>query len=755
MKSTERNDQSKLHNMDEILHQISCMDLAEDEAELAKTIPPLLKSIGNYTGADRVYVFDWSSDDTHTSLSNTFEWCAPGVKPEIQNLQAIPISLMPSWMEAFWNQKTIVIPDLERIAQSTPQEYAFLKQQGIHSVIALPIYASHNLSGFIGLDNPDLTDGQLSVKLLSDIGGHLGSVRENMRMIRMLERKQADLQNSVEALKQNQQKLQKALEAEVSQNEIISAISKIYHLIYLLDLTNDTYQELSNQQANASLSSDPVNPNRSIWHAASFGTGITDLFAILKKTIVSPEFDVPVSDFINMATLGTRLAHTDTISMEYKTRFGSWHLGRFIVKSRNEAGIVTSVLYVAYEITEQKRLELEYRERLMQSMEEAKRANTAKTTFLSNMSHDIRTPMNAIIGFTNIALKYSAPPEIKNCLEKIEQSSEHLLALINDVLDISRIESGMVKYEPVPTNIHQVTDSVLNIMKGFLANRNLNFHLNRNTLDTPYVMADAVRIREILVNILSNAVKFTEDGGTISMEASSRPGQDSQQIMIRYRVSDTGIGMSEEFQKKLFDDFTQEHSGARTNYKGTGLGMSITKRYVELMNGTITVQSKKGCGTTFTVELPLMLAKKEQISDPVLPDQLPDLHQVPILLAEDNDLNAEIATIQLEEAGLCITRVSNGSEAVQCFSDHPAGTFALILMDVMMPEMDGYTATRRIRSLPNRPDGKTIPIIAMTANAFAEDIQASIHAGMNDHIPKPLSMNQVLKIIAKNIRPSQ
>ena len=244
--------------------------------------------------------------------------------------------------------------------------------------------------------------------------------------------------------------------------------------------------------------------------------------------------------------------------------------------------------------------------------EQAQAASKAKSTFLSNMSHDIRTPMNAIIGFTNIALHQDSVPEMHNCLKKIEESSDHLLSLLNDVLDISRIESGKVEFSPVPANITAVTDSVIEIVKGMILNRELNFEVHCEPLQNPYVMTEPVRIREILVNILNNAVKFTKDGGTIRFDAGSRPGADAQHIVICYRIKDTGIGMSEEFQKKLFDEFAQEENGVRTQYKGTGLGMPISKKYVELMGGTITVDSRKGVGTTFTVEIPMELTNAEK-----------------------------------------------------------------------------------------------------------------------------------------------
>ena len=249
-------------------------------------------------------------------------------------------------------------------------------------------------------------------------------------------------------------------------------------------------------------------------------------------------------------------------------------------------------------------------EKLKKAYAVAENANKAKTEFLNNMSHDIRTPMNAIVGFTDIAMKRKPDKEVENCLKKIRQSSEYLMTLINDVLDISRIESGKLEYKPVPVDLRDMINTVLSIARGYTENRDLNFYVSREELKTPYVMADELRIREVLLNIISNAVKFTKDGGTISFAAENCPGNDEHHMIVRYRISDTGIGMSEEFQARIFDEFSQENGGARTSYKGTGLGMAIAKQYVDLMGGKIEVSSKKGIGSTFTVEIPLLIAEQ-------------------------------------------------------------------------------------------------------------------------------------------------
>ena len=409
--------------------------------------------------------------------------------------------------------------------------------------------------------------------------------------------------------------------------------------------------------------------------------------------------------------------------------------------------IIFVLLLLVYSLSVSRKKQME----ALKEAQDANAANIAKTTFLNHMSHDIRTPMNAIVGFTDIAMKRKPDKEVENCLKKIRQSSEYLMTLINDVLDISRIESGKLEYKPVPADLRNIINTVSSIARGYMENRDLNFCVSREELKTPYVMADELRIREVLLNIISNAVKFTKDGGTISFAAENAPGNDDHHIIIRYRISDTGIGMSEEFQSRIFDEFTQENDGARTSYKGTGLGMAIAKKYVDLMGGKIEVSSRQGVGSTFTVEIPLRIAEQilTEKEEKLRKDM--DLHGLHVLLAEDNDLNAEIAVSLLEQQGMIVTRAADGKSALIQFCNTAPGTFDLILMDIMMPEMNGYETTKAIRNLSNRPDGKEIPIIAMTANAFAEDVQAALKAGMDDHVAKPIDMSILISVITKYI----
>ena len=409
--------------------------------------------------------------------------------------------------------------------------------------------------------------------------------------------------------------------------------------------------------------------------------------------------------------------------------------------------IIFVLLLLVYSLSVSRKKQME----ALKEAQDANAANIAKTTFLNHMSHDIRTPMNAIVGFTDIAMKRKPDKEVENCLKKIRQSSEYLMTLINDVLDISHIESGKLEYKPVPVDLRDMLNTVLSIARGYIENRDLNLYVSREELKTPYVMADELRIREVLLNIISNAIKFTKDGGTISFVAENCPGNDEHHVIVRYRISDTGIGMSEEFLDRIFDEFSQENDGARTSYKGTGLGMAIAKKYVDLMGGKIEVSSRQGVGSTFTVEIPLLIAEHVETEEKEKLKKDTDLHGLHVLLAEDNDLNAEIAVSLLEEQGMIVTRAADGKSALAQFCNTDPGTFDLILMDIMMPEMNGYETTKAIRNLPDRPDGKKIPIIAMTANAFAEDVQAALNAGMDDHVAKPVDMEILTSVITKYI----
>ena len=390
------------------------------------------------------------------------------------------------------------------------------------------------------------------------------------------------------------------------------------------------------------------------------------------------------------------------------------------------------------------------------ALKKAEDASLAKTRFLNNMSHDIRTPMNAILGYAQIMedeLNRKEMPEVSEHLEKLQQSGNLLLSIINNVLDMARIESGRMELDENYCRIEDVWKSLFAVFDDNAMKKNIALHYAMN-VEHEHVLTDVTKIKEILVNILSNAIKYTPVGGSVMVDVDELPCDESGYMIVKIRVSDTGIGMSQDYQTKIFEAFTREQNTTKSKIAGTGLGMSIVKKYVDLLGGTINVESELGKGSTFTVTLKHRIADesyyvKKHIEEPGTGSEI--LEGRNILLAEDNDLNAEIAEAILERAGLKTERVEDGIQCVNRIMEMPVGTYDMILMDIQMPKMDGYKATQAIRNLPDR-DKACIPIIAMTANAFVEDKRDAIAAGMNGHIAKPIQVDKLLSMLAEVIR---
>ncbi|MDO4797681.1 MAG: ATP-binding protein [Coriobacteriales bacterium] len=411
-------------------------------------------------------------------------------------------------------------------------------------------------------------------------------------------------------------------------------------------------------------------------------------------------------------------------------------------------------LLLKSDTTEARREEIERNALLQEALEEAQRASQSKTTFLSNMSHDIRTPMNAIVGYTDLARRSQSVDQMHGYLEKIDTSSKYLLALINDVLEMSRIESGKLDLEPEDTNLCELLESVRDMFESQMREKGIAFVVEERNVVQPWVRCDRTRFNRVLLNLLSNAYKFTPEGGQVRVVLEQMDGAPQGHGAFELRVSDTGIGMSQEFAEKVFEAFERERNTTASGIQGTGLGMAITKRIVDMMQGTIDVYSAPGKGTEFVVRVQMELAAEgahvtgpgDGGSSSVAEDM--SFEDVHILLAEDNEINREIACMLLGDLGFQIDAVENGRQAVDQLVQRGAGYYDVVVTDIQMPVMNGYEEARAIRALDD-PDLAAIPIVAMSANAFAEDIQAARSAGIDGYVSKPIDVGAVIDELAR------
>ena len=404
---------------------------------------------------------------------------------------------------------------------------------------------------------------------------------------------------------------------------------------------------------------------------------------------------------------------------------------------------------------QEKEKDEKYKAELLRAAKKAEAANEAKTEFLQRMSHDIRTPINGICGMINVADHYADNMEKQTeCRAKIKKTSHLLLELINEVLDMSKLESDEVVLEDIPFNLNSIFEEILGVIEHMAAEQNIRIIWEEKEVTHWNLIGSPVHVKRILMNILSNAVKYNKENGYVYISCREIPSKQTAMPTLEFVCRDTGIGMTEAFQKRIFEPFAQEHAGSRTKFAGTGLGMPITKKLVEKMGGTISFESKEGTGTTFVIRIPFQIdadMKDRNETEEKTETSIQGLH---VLLTEDNELNMEIAEFVLQNEGAVVTKAWNGQKAVDIFRKNRPGEFDVILMDIMMPVMNGYEAAKMIRSL-DREDAKVIPIIAMTANAFTEDKMRAKEAGMDEHIAKPVDGKLLVKVINELVKRNQ
>ena len=455
-------------------------------------------------------------------------------------------------------------------------------------------------------------------------------------------------------------------------------------------------------------------------------------------------------EFYDSTTIAKRLEGKNSLFHTCERTDGTWILSMIVPQKYDENGRVVSVLLANRDFTEEKKRELEQEEALRQEKIKAEKANEAKSIFLFNMSHDIRTPMNAILGFSQLMKKELTNPKLVHYQEMIEQSSQLLLSIINNVLDMARVESGKMELDENYEVVGNITQLVCGAFAAEASKKNIELNKIVN-VEHKHIITDSTKMQEILSNLISNAIKYTPEGGKVLIDVQELPYDKEGYTLIQTKVSDTGIGMSEEFLPSLFELFTRERNTTLSKIPGTGLGMAIVKNLVDLMNGSIEVESELGKGSTFTITIPHKIANKDYTNRNIESSNEFDIDfkGKRILLAEDNELNAEITTTILSEMGFEVKTVEDGILCVNEMQHQPANTYDLILMDIQMPNMDGYKATDCIRHL-SQLEKANIPIIAMSANAFEEDKKKAFDVKMNDYITKLIDfqkMEEVLKHI--------
>ncbi len=539
-------------------------------------------------------------------------------------------------------------------------------------------------------------------------------------------------QEEEQSLYESYQKLEHVLIQERKHAEIINALSTIYNNIVQGNVIDHSYEIIESGSLISGAIDDKGN------------------FDDVKEKIISNFIDVSmqeeVREFLDIDTLGERLKDHNTVVIEFRNSQGRWYQARFIVKKRDkQTGEVKDVLYVSRDFTDEKRRELDLQEQLQNSLIEAKAANESKTIFLRKMSHDIRTPLNGIVGMLNIMRKNEDDKQKRmECEDKIAHSVDYLTDIVNNVLDTRKIESGTLELDHKPFDLKELILKTLPIIESNAIAAGITFIGGDFTnFQHCKVIGSPTYLNRVLMNIASNAIKYNRRGGTVELSC-NEIASDENYATYLFVCSDSGQGMSEEFQKHAFEPYTQEGKQTTTSINGSGLGLSIVKDIIEMMGGKIELISKENVGTTFKITLTFELDKSAPIQNNVYENI--DFTNKKALLVEDIELNMEIAKVILEDEGMIITCATNGKEALDIFKGSENNEFDYIFMDMMMPVMDGLEATRKIRAL-DREDAKSVKIIAMTANAFVEDKKACLDAGMNAHISKPIDVDQIKKTL--------
>ena len=536
-----------------------------------------------------------------------------------------------------------------------------------------------------------------------------------------------------------QQKAMARMGAEIQRAyEVVKFVSRSCTSIYRINMQDGRLMHVSTV-------------NEKVHNALGNEGDARERFLEFCEKLVKPEWREEMLAFTNLDWVREQLKTQSIIKHEFECSACGWVIGSFVAGKRGDDGYCTEVVWTTVDVNEQKKKELSQLNALEDAKRAAVEANRAKSSFLLNMSHDIRTPMNAIIGFTGLLEKHQEEPERRqDYLNKLKESSALLLGLINNVLEMSRIEKGHLDLDIQACGVEQMYDMFCSVFLDMMIQKGITF-CHSMDVEHEFLFCDPIKVRDVVLNLLSNAYKYTPSGGKVELYIREVPCEEEGFAIIETVVKDNGLGMSAEFIPHMFEEFSREHNTTDIKVEGTGLGMPIVKNLLDLMGGTIEVESELGKGTTFKVYIKHRIAKKSDVINVDMPDVSDvDFRGRRILLAEDNDLNAEITMEVLKDIDLVVERAEDGQRCVEMIDAAPAGYYDLILMDIQMPRMNGYEATRIIRQMKDK-EKANITILAMTANAFEEDKREAIESGMNAHLSKPIEVEKLIKTLKRSL----
>lgn len=668
---------SHLSGLDIVLNQMVTIDRSRTMEELNRAIQGILEYIGEYTKAGRAYTFEFI--EKQSIYRNTSEWCAEGVKSQMDNLQAVPFMEMPYWHRQFLRGEKVVIEDIEAAKDEIPLEYRLLKAQDIHTVIVFPMFHTDTLWGFIGLDDPILDESQSLINLLTVVGSHLGSAYDSCHKSNLLDEKQNALQASIDAFQREQRFLQ--------------VLCQDYISVFFADLKKDYLEILK------------VDPEVNVLQVSASEEYMTlsykEIIESYCRQFMMQEEARKLKKRLNAERLMRELKTRDRISFRFQSL-------------PNGAGH-------------------EYFE--------------AQITRMAIDEENFKV----LIGFRFI------DDIVSENLDKLQSAGRYIQRLVDDVTDISQIESGHFHIEPAFFNVMTFFRDFQDIMGQMTADRKLHMTCRAHDILHPQIDADAIRLKQIYVNLVSNAVKYTPEGGMVHFELYEETSDSPGCVRLVSIVQDNGIGMTEDYMKKMYERFSRSVDTRINKVRGSGLGLAIVKELVDRMNGRIEVQSAVGVGTTFRVvfDFPFEEADSDMIlqspmeSDLEMAGQsstesdLTDCERMHVLIAEDNELNYEVAHEILAMHGITSEQAENGKICVERFMEAPEGTYDAILMDMQMPVMNGLEATKMLRKM-DQYHGNTIPIIAMTANVAKTDMDKCLAAGMTGHLAKPLDIHALI-----------